>query len=761
MQKVGARSQNKRRDENNPQIDKFGKTHFKLYRGIDDLVDDYEFETGQSTYADYDTGHHYREHALTESDTAPVIDTDLGHLHEIEIRGITDEILEPGKFLKRAIEQMYNFGLENNAMHWPSHWLSFRGFQGRYVSPEILKERQVLPELEVLTDTIPCTWSEHKRAQLMMEHEEYVSFNINEFVDNGGMDEKCVSLANELESKYQAECYHLPILWSVLNIRQPRSSTILKQIFMHRVNQYNSNNNDELLEAMIMLIQSRYLIEVAEYHPDGLRLSLPKNGGIWRRSFEQWELENLPLAVFVRNTGDVYIFQELEGPVMSFYKSYQSIKLGNQIAEALRLMCPWLPERIGETVQVTHGLVTINESTNDLRYYDTSIVATPLALEMMLHAFVDIHETASATPIDHDVYTGELSRRLTEMNTKCMLIPKLHDVCWARRWWAITRSELGNQTDAMNKFNAHRGLGDNVVRSAWDYKERWRISNEDDVKMEDVLKLLSDFSDNDVVTFSGNNLIVKYNLSSHIKDPICDGISSEVSNARVDFMNKSYSDNGGPRLYTQRELNFMMTNPSARELRRKLTLRLYYEKPVFFLLGYDVSDKAMELNQEAESHAALCKVTLSAPSRNKRDGSMKREIVVEWLEGVFENIYKLCAVPTLTYLSMYFGVDVRQIEFSHKKTLRIQSKKPSCVVKALYAANERMRTIFESHETSDWNSYVLTEEEADEYTRKLMYSLILISREPESNIRQHFKRSRKTKWKYSDPGKPAKPKVEN
>jgi hypothetical protein len=168
-----------------------------------------------------------------------------------------------------------------------------------------------------------------------------------------------------------------------------------------------------------------------------------------------------------------------------------------------------------------------------------------------------------------------------------------------------------------------------------------------------------------------------------------------------------------------------------------------------------VSDKATELNEEAESHAALCKVTLSAPSKNKKDGSVKREIVVEWLEGVFENIYKLCAVPTLTYLSMYFGVDVRQIEFSHKKTLRIQSKKPSCVVKALYAANERMRTISDSHETSDWHSYVLTEEEADEYTRKLMYSLILISREPESNIRQHFKRSRKAKWKYSDPGRPA------
>ena len=666
---------------------------------------------------------------LSEDDLVISWKTDLSHKDDVnDIQGINDEILEPGKFIKRAIEHMYNFGSDNHTLQWPFEWLDMNGFNGRYVHSEILKERQTLPELEKLTDRVPCTWTEHERAQLMQDHEDKVSSNIDEFIKNRGLEEKYVSMAHELESKYQTECKHLPILWTVLNIRVPQSLPLNRNVFLSR-----HDTEAEYFESMIMLIQSRYFIDVGKYNPYRDSVELLKDCGRWKTTFEQSDLKTSPLVVFVPDSGDIFVFLDLASVhVLSFYNDQKSLKMGQAAANALNAQCPWLTEEKKGPFQV-HGLVSIVDATSDMLEHDMR-VTTPLALEMMLHVLIDVD--LSFDSID----MGALSQRLTVMCTECLQIPRLEDMYLARRWWAITRGELGTQTAAMDKYNVNSKRGFDttainnsnnakvVVRSAWDFKDRMRLSDEyarhGNIRMVDMLHLLRNFRGTDAVTFSNNNMIQKRELVDTFQDPMCEGMSSGIFNSRVDFMNRSYSDNGGPRLFTQKELDYMMVNVKARNQRRRLTLRLFWGKPVFFLLDYQVSLEAMKRNQEAVNHVSLCKLVLT----KSKKGKTPRVLEVEWLEGVFDNIYKLCAVPALTYLSAYFGVQVRQIDYADRKSLLIGGDGTTCVPSALYAANERMRALFESQGAHDWEPYNLSEKEAEDYVREIVYSLILVPR---------------------------------
>ena len=694
--------------------------------------DDDDYDTDERSEIGY---HSIDQPPITELVTE--METDLGHLEEVDIPGINAEILDPSKFILRAIEQLKMFATENTVLHWPAAWLDTRGLQGRYVHPDILKERQELPELETLTDRPHCTWSDHERSLLMLEHEAKVVSNIDQFIENGGIEERYITLANDLEAKYQRECSHLPILWTVLNIRVPNSTPFIKHVFLNR-----NDTNTEFFEALTMLIQSRYFIEVAKYVLEGDKIELIKYGGLWKDAFTEDDLSTLPLVVIVPHTGDIFVFLDLANVhVISFYDRPESLEVGRLVTNALIAQCAsWVQVRTHQFE--IHGLVQDSIYEKYKHFQDRS-VTTSLALEMMVHLLTD--EDLVSLPKQEGMKA--LSDKLTAMCQKCLEMKLLKEKYLARRWWAITRGELGNQTDAMDRYSMNRKRGRDtirkVTRSAWDFQTRINLSNIYDqyhhnpknskVNMVDeMLNLLKTFRGTDAITFSTNNIIQKKEIVDVLQKPMCDGITSTIFNARVDSMNRSYSDNGGPRLYTQKELDYMFTNvnPNATALRRKMTLRLFWGKPVFFLLDYQVSVEAMARNDDVVNHVALCQVYL--PSSKKNNG--RRVLKVKWLEGVFDNVYKLCAVPALLYLSMFFGVEVKQVEFTPRKTLTIRGELSTCVTAALFAANERMRTLSESNGERDWDSYNLPEIIAQDYTRELVYSLILIPRDSNDSL---------------------------
>jgi hypothetical protein len=160
----------------------------------------------------------------------------------------------------------------------------------------------------------------------------------------------------------------------------------------------------------------------------------------------------------------------------------------------------------------------------------------------------------------------------------------------------------------------------------------------------------------------------------------------------------------------------MMTNIKGTAQRKKLTSRLYWGKSVYFLMLHEVS---MELSQKykTSSHASLCKV------RYTRDS---RQLVVHWLEGVFANVYKLCAVPMLTYLSLYFNAVVRQIDYAFDKTLRTIVDAPYCGTIALYAAEERMRKEVSSPDSAEWEGFQWQVSDAYNYRIKLILLALLV-----------------------------------
>jgi hypothetical protein len=611
------------------------------------------------------------------------------------IGNINDELLEPGRFLIKAIEHMAAFGKYSKINYWPDHWLDGRDeSERRYVHPQILRERQPTP-MEPLRDVPPCTWTEHARVLLMRDHEDDIAYNIEEFLEKG-MSDDCVKLATQMRAMLKAECNHLPLLWSVINMRTPNMLTQSLVTYMD-----NSDNFFHNLPFMVALIQSRYMINVATYNRENQKIKT-----IYEAIFLNEMTLTFPLVVIDYTNGDIFFFFTPQDTMYSLYEHRS--RRGNEILKAIKRACPWLSEDENATKPI-HGLVSL-EVEDILANYPME-VRLPLALELVCHAITEL-DFAS----DIDV---QLSTKLQNVFRKCSLIRNLKEMYKARIWWTITRGELGVQSEAMYKFNAMRCLAEQK-RSAWDYKQRYALSEKftmnDWVSPDDVLTMLDDFNDTDIITFSNNTTIMKRNLMNDIMFPQETlGQSIRITDARIDALNRKYSGNGGPRLYSQMELDYMMTNIKGTAQRKKLTSRLYWGKSVYFLMSHEVTMASIQ-KYKTSSHASLCKV------RYFRDS---RQLVVHWLEGVFANVYKLCAVPMLTYLSLYFNAEVRQINYAMDKTLCVDA--PHCATIALYAAEERMRKEVSSPDTSEWEGLQWQASDAYNYRTRLILLALLVT----------------------------------
>lgn len=639
--------------------------------------------------------------------------------HYITIFDINNEILEPGRFLKQAIEHMVSFGLYNQPSYWPYKWLDSQGSsKRRFVHPNILKERQPSRMVD-LSDVPECTWTEHERALLMHEHEEDISSNIEDFLQNGMTDE-LVTLAKDLTLKFKEECKHLPLIWSVVNIRIPNMVPRQQIVYL------DSLENMQLLSAtMISLIQSRYMINIAVYDEISNKITTLDN-----TIFEHKFALAFPLVVVDKHIGNVFFIWHEEDILYSLYSDTD--ELGNKVIKAIKATCPWWNSGKNskldkEKKQRIHGLVS--KDMKDIMDGYVIDVKVPLALEMVCHVL-----TLVIPGENENIDQGEMSLKLSTLIEHCPKNVNFQDKYDARMWWAIVRGELGVQSDAMTNFNDFRHIVQQK-RASWDYKQRYKISQafteHDWAIPADVFHLLDSFDDFDAISFSNNTVIRKADVIKAIVHPLTtNGSSVSVTHARVDALNRLYSDKGGPRLYSQKDLDYMMTNIEGKPQRDKLTKRLYWGKPVYFILLHDVSLASTE-KYGIESHAALCKVRYTneqADTTNSRRRPKhhheRRELVVQWLEGVFQDVYKLCAVPILTYLSLYFNAEVRQVQYSMNKTLCVNG--PYCAVIALYAANQRMLLDKKKKTQSDWDAFEMPVAEALDFRTRLMYSTFLM-----------------------------------
>jgi len=650
---------------------------------------------------------------------------DNGHVTNINLKGMNDEIFKPGTYLENAIKQMFYFGTGNDA--WSFEFLDHTKLyaNSRYVHPDIFKERYVKKRHwnDKVVDTPPCLWSELERVSLLFKYKQQTGDNIDAFISTG-IDAQAVE-ASKLD-KVAGECDHLPLLWSAFNVRSPNSLSKLIRVF----GSDERDNDIDIYLYAYYLIQSRYLVHLANYEPDNDKFNVLPD---WRDRFTKEELQGPPFFIIVPSTGDIFVFMKLHGCVMSLYSDASALSLGIKVATALREMSRNHSSQEPAPGVKIRGLVSLD--TRERFEFADTYASTALALEILLHNLV----TLANPPLDVD----HLRVLVTEMMENCVRLPDLQKQYRARCWWAITRGELGHETDAMKNFNEVRGFV-NVLRSAWDYTARREISEEysdyGNINQSRLMGILNNFYETDVVTFSSNNYVLKGDIVHLIEAPLSDkGMNNFLANVRIDAMNITYSDNGGPRLYKQIELDYMMTNVKGKTERMKLTQRLFRGNPVFFHLIYSVSPVAMQTNNLVSGHACLCKVYLQNPS-NGHDRKQKRYLVVEWLEGVFDNLYKLCAVPTLTYLSNFFEVQVKQREYDATKVLQILDGKDPCQPASLYAANERMKSLFKTNNQKDWKPYKLTLEEGRGYVTELAYSLLLMRPTPKkANRRDHEK----------------------
>ena len=657
--------------------------------------------------------------------------SDLGHDTIILLR-INDEILNTGKFLQNAIAHMYYFGDFNNHMHYPTPWLdrpNGEKSQCRYVNPDILKERlSMINNNDTAIDTPVCLWSEHERARIINQnHKKGISYNIDKFLVNG-MSQELINMASDTRFKINHDCKHLPMLWSVINVRIPNLRPAIVRVYADP-EYYETNEN--ITENMIFLIQSRYMINVAIY----------KEGSPLKVLNEQiFKLENalkFPLFIVVPESGDIFLAMEKDIDLISFYNKKDSdatSELGHKVIDCIKEKYVWWTghqendSEFKTKTKVIHGLLS-REVTSIIFDLDTS-TKTPLALELLCHALVEINPNVNDN-FNVEEFNDQLSANLKTFLQECQELNDLNDVYSARIWWAITRGELGEQTDEMTNYNSGRSIA-NVKRSAWNYEARYKISQSfteyNWVLQGDVHYLLDDFYDSDAITFSTNTVVKKKDVLDLIHHPLsCEGTPTSIIQTRIDSLNRKYSDNVGPRLYSQLELDYMMTNVKANVQRKKLTQRLYQKGAVYFLLVFLVSPEASE-RHGAESHSLLCKVRYVKKKTGSRKSS-KHELVIEWLEGSFKDTYKLCAVPILTYLSLYFGAEVRQVAFVQEDTLELDSKLPFCSTIALHAANQRMQRDIKNNRKIGVvpETAIMTEADMIDFRSVLLFSMFLMT----------------------------------
>ena len=726
---------NEARNKFDTRVDLFGELFHVENETNPDITSDSEPESSQEPVSNLQgLGYHSvpSDVVLNESTLVVPEEYDIGHEdtlddpfrvsldgdNQSDYRLLNDEILEPGRFLKRAIEQMRYFGSAN--LDFPIWWLDEWRFQGRYVHPDILEERFTDLENEFLEDNPYCKWSELERAHILTKHNREIGDNFDEFLVNKN-DEASFSIIHHLEEQTR-NCEHLPVIWSVYNARSIGSLPTTRKVFLDEA----ILSGDGYLDIMHQLIRSRYLVNLGyTYSKD----SKQRIKGLLRdHFFSKEELEKPPFVILDDSRGDIFLLPTLDGDVFSLYDSSESLELGRKVGEAfgrylakrLRIKLPTTPQSIE-----VHGLVStvIGKRLGE----PDNLTRKTVGLEVLLHTLISFDMESL---VEKKEIRDQFSSLLMQSLVRFINLPNNRDRYRERCFWAITRGELGHETDVMRDFNKKRNLG-NVLRSSWDFAKRSYVSTEyvknGSVPRDVVLDLLEDFHPDDAVTFSNNAIVYKGHVEQAIEQTLCNhGLSGNVIDARINSLNTSYSDNGGPRLYSQKELDYMMTNVRAWRQRRRLTTRLLSGGIVFCLFSYVVSEEAKKRNMNALSHVFLCKLYLEGPEVKNR------QLVVEWLEGVFDNIYKLCAVPLLTYLSMYFGVRVKQREYSRLRTLEIENAFGPCGPTALYAANERMRRLVATRNRNDWEPYTLTFTEGRDYVFELVCSLLFYQSEDKS-----------------------------
>jgi len=589
---------------------------------------------------------------------------------------------------------MINFGKYNDTEFFPRKWLDNRNeSERRYVHPEILKERETQP-MKPLREGPACTWTEHARALLMNAHEEYIAYNIEEFLEKGISNDR-IKLAAELQSAIKAQCDHLPLIWSVLNMRFPGGVNKTEIAYVN-----DSDHAYTHSELMIKLVQSRYMINIVEYNNLKNKIEAAKDA-----IFQRGNSLVFPLVVVDYEDGDIFFFLQRDDTMFSLYAGAEA--QGNIILEAVKNICPWWSDNSvnkARTIEPILELISAHSETCLSSY--PKYIKVPLALEMLCHALIE-------TNFSQD-FKKQLSSKLSKLFEECKQVSNLESAYAARMWWSITRGELGVQTEAMDNFNARRYLRNALIkRSAWDYKQRHVLSKRiDSVYPIQIYNMLEDFDDGDAITFSNNTIVYKYGVMNAIMDTTnTKGQDRNITKAQIDVLNRRYSDNGGPRLYSQKEMDYMMTNISASAQREKLTSRLFHGKSVYFLMSHEVSSASIE-KYGIYSHAALCRISYN-----------RKELVVQWLEGVFYDVYKLCAVPILTYLTLYFKTRVRQVQYSREQT--VCTNGPHCATLALYGAEARMRREKSGKDLSDWQGIELPVDLALDTRSRLILSILL------------------------------------
>jgi len=186
-----------------PQVNDFAK-RFNVVGDDDDAAP--TTDAAPEAGLDRTGGLGYHEFSFKEDDLTVPRTYDRGHLIQFGIAGINDALLEPGRFLRLAIKQMRYLGSGNK--RFPEAWLDDKPRIGRYVHPQVLKER--LPVSGGLDHTppmaaAPCPWSELARARLLTLHKQETGDNIDTFLEMG-FSEDAVSCASSHREQHIAEC---------------------------------------------------------------------------------------------------------------------------------------------------------------------------------------------------------------------------------------------------------------------------------------------------------------------------------------------------------------------------------------------------------------------------------------------------------------------------------------------------------------------------------------------------------------------------
>jgi len=505
--------------------------------------------------------------SLTSTKFSFSMTEDFGDTEPV-LNDINLALLKPEEYLEEAIKHMYYLGLQNPT--YPPEKVVPRGNNVRQVDREIFEEFFINQANVKIPKHSECTWTEIKRAQLMAGFNEKMWSNIDEFIISG-IEDRNVLMALELDSKYRNNCSHLPILWSVFNVR---TSNRNEDPCVHKVFLDAKPDESSLLSAMIVLISSRYLVNVVYYNASKNELKT-----VTQCKTNLTLTKNNPLVIIAIESGDVFLWMGGNSDILSVFDCKEGT-IGTNVLEIIQNLCK--KRNLLEIPKQVHGLIP----PNILEILIPSKYKAAFVMEILLHVLTVIyHNNNDSKAIDFN--KDELSSKLISMCNDTLKLQNLKSMYWARVWWAITRGEVGHETEEMKSFFKVRGIPDKL-RSSWDFDKRHNLSlqhsRHGSLEKKEILDMLKNFHDKDAITFSSNNTVLKLHVEQGISTNALDkGMYTAVIDPRIDAINAAYSTSDGRRVYTQKELDYMMTQKEhGKNERDRLTRRLGLGASVFF-----------------------------------------------------------------------------------------------------------------------------------------------------------------------------------